>query len=412
MRACTFCTDLPLGPRPILRVSTSASILIASQAPGTKVHVSGTPWTDASGVRLREWLGMTPDEFYDVARIAILPMGLCYPGRFPQGGDLPPRPECAPRWRQRLLGAMPQLRLTLLVGSYAQEDALGRGRMTDRVRDFRQYLPRYFPLPHPSWRTGIWERKNPWFVTDVLPALRAEVRRVLGAAALAVLLAAPARAAGPDLVTLIPPPPADAGPDVAALRAQQAARTETAAAAARADVDETVFLFRDALGPGFDGRRLRRTEDLFARLAEEATASMNRAKDSWARARPSRVAPDLLPCLPVPATASYPNGHAVLGAFYAAILGHMLPERRDVLWARAARYAHARETCGLHFPSDTAAGYSAGAVLAAAALRMPAEIDAVAREELRPALGLPAEAPQPPAAAEAAQAPSEDFRVR
>ena len=184
VRACTFCADvLPLGPRPILRVSTTARVLIASQAPGTKVHVSGTPWTDASGVRLRTWLGMTPDEFYDPARVAILPMGLCYPGRLPQGGDCPPRPECAPLWRRRLLDAMPDLRLTLLVGSYAQADALGPGRMTDRVRDFRQYLPRYFPLPHPSWRTGVWEKNNPWFVTDVLPALRAEVRRVLSAGA-------------------------------------------------------------------------------------------------------------------------------------------------------------------------------------------------------------------------------------
>ena len=182
VRACTFCADvLPLGPRPILRVSTTATILIASQAPGTKVHVSGTPWTDASGVRLRTWLGITPDEFYDPARIAILPMGLCYPGRLPQGGDCPPRPECAPLWRRRLLNAMPSLRLTLLVGSYAQADALGPGRMTDRVRDFRQYLPRYFPLPHPSWRTGVWEKNNPWFVTNVLPALRAEIRRVLAA---------------------------------------------------------------------------------------------------------------------------------------------------------------------------------------------------------------------------------------
>ena len=160
-------------------MSTTATILIASQAPGTKVHASGTPWTDASGVRLRTWLGMTPEDFYDGARIAILPMGLCYPGRYPQGGDLPPRPECAPRWRARLLGAMPRLRLTLLVGSYAQADALGPGRMTDRVRGFADYLPRYFPLPHPSWRTGIWERNNPWFQTDVLPALRAHVRAVL-----------------------------------------------------------------------------------------------------------------------------------------------------------------------------------------------------------------------------------------
>ena len=184
VRACTFCAAvLPLGPRPILRVSTTATILIASQAPGTKVHVSGTPWTDASGVRLRTWLGMTPDEFYDPARVAILPMGLCYPGRLPRGGDCPPRPECAPLWRRRLLDAMPGLRLTLLVGSYAQADALGPGQMTDRVRNFRQYLPRYFPLPHPSWRTGVWEKNNPWFNTDVLPALRAEVRRVLDTSA-------------------------------------------------------------------------------------------------------------------------------------------------------------------------------------------------------------------------------------
>jgi len=181
VRACTYCANvLPLGPRPILRVSTTATILIASQAPGTKVHVSGTPWTDASGVRLRKWLGMTPEEFYDPARIAILPMGLCYPGRLPRGGDAPPRPECAPLWRRRLLDAMPSLRLTLLVGSYAQADALGPGAMTDRVQDFQKYLPRYFPLPHPSWRTGVWETRNPWFVTDVLPALRAEVRQVLG----------------------------------------------------------------------------------------------------------------------------------------------------------------------------------------------------------------------------------------
>jgi uracil-DNA glycosylase len=181
VRACTFCADvLPLGPRPILRISETATILIASQAPGTKVHISGTPWTDASGVRLRTWLGLTPEEFYDPARIAILPMGLCYPGRLPRGGDAPPRPECAPLWRQRLLDAIPNIQLTLLVGSYAQADALGPGAMTDRVRDFRQYLPRYFPLPHPSWRTEVWEKRNPWFVTDVLPALRTEVRGVLG----------------------------------------------------------------------------------------------------------------------------------------------------------------------------------------------------------------------------------------
>lgn len=179
-RACTVCAPvLPLGPRPILRVSPTARLLIASQAPGTKVHVSGTPWTDASGVRLRGWLGLSEAEFFDYARVAILPTGLCYPGRLPRGGDAPPRPECAPLWHPRLLPLMPGIRLTLLVGAYAQANALGPGAMTERVRDFRRHLPRYFPLPHPSWRTGVWERNNPWFGADVLPALRAEVRRVM-----------------------------------------------------------------------------------------------------------------------------------------------------------------------------------------------------------------------------------------
>lgn len=181
-RACRACTDLPLGPRPILRVSTTARLLIASQAPGTKVHVSGTPWTDASGHRLRGWLGMTPEAFYDGAVVAILPMGLCYPGRLPNGGDAPPRAACQALWRPQLLAAMPSIRLTLLVGTYAQVNVLGRGAMTERVRAWRSYLPRYFPLPHPSWRTGQWERDNPWFGDDVLPGLRAEVARVLAAA--------------------------------------------------------------------------------------------------------------------------------------------------------------------------------------------------------------------------------------
>ena len=180
VRACTVCAPhLPLGPRPILRVSPTATLLIASQAPGTLVHASGTPWTDASGHRLRGWLGLAPDAFYDPVRVAILPMGFCYPGRLPRGGDAPPRPECAPIWRQRLLDGMPALRLTLLVGAYAQEYALGPGRMTDRVRDFGKHLPRYFPLPHPSWRTCVWESKNPWFTAEVLPALRVEVARAL-----------------------------------------------------------------------------------------------------------------------------------------------------------------------------------------------------------------------------------------
>ncbi len=176
VRACRVCADvLPLGPRPVLRVSSSARLLIASQAPGTKVHESGIPFCDASGDRLREWLGLSTEQFYDASRVAILPKGLCYPGRQPNGGDAPPRPECAPLWRARLLGRMPALRLTLLVGTYAQVDALGPGTMTDRVRNFRDYLPRHFPLPHPSWRSRNWERKNPWFGEEVLPALRRAV---------------------------------------------------------------------------------------------------------------------------------------------------------------------------------------------------------------------------------------------
>ncbi len=176
-RACTVCAPfLPLGPRPVLHVSTTARILVASQAPGTKVHASGRSFTDASGERLRGWMGVSEAEFYDVGRVAILPMGFCYPGRLPNGGDAPPRPECAPLWRARLLGAMPAIELTLLVGSYAQAHALGPGRVEDRVRAWRDFLPRHFPLPHPSWRTTAWERRNPWFGAEVLPELRRRVR--------------------------------------------------------------------------------------------------------------------------------------------------------------------------------------------------------------------------------------------
>ena len=179
VRGCRACADaLPLGPRPVVQISSTARILVASQAPGTKVHASGIPFDDASGDRLRDWMGVPAETFYDARRIAILPVGFCYPGRN-GGGDAPPRRECAPLWRSRLLAQMPHLRLTLLVGTYAQTDALGPGRMTDRVRNFRKYLPHAFPLPHPSWRSQVWAGKNPWFETDVLPALRKEVQRVL-----------------------------------------------------------------------------------------------------------------------------------------------------------------------------------------------------------------------------------------
>ena len=180
-RACTLCTaHLPLGPRPVFRVSTTARLLIIGQAPGTKVHTTGIPWNDPSGDRLRLWLNMDRETFYDEARIAILPMGFCYPGRLPNGGDSPPRPECAPQWHPSLLALMPNIRLTLLIGTYAQAHYLGKARMTDRVRDFTRTLPRYFPLPHPSWRTTGWERKNPWFTEQALPALRKAVATALG----------------------------------------------------------------------------------------------------------------------------------------------------------------------------------------------------------------------------------------
>ena len=182
-RACTICAaHLPLGPRPVFRVSSTARLLIIGQAPGTKVHATGIPWNDPSGDRLRAWLNMDREIFYDERRIAILPMGFCYPGRLPNGGDAPPRPECFPQWHPRLRPLMPAIRLTLLIGTYAQAQALGKATMTDRVRDFSTYLPEKFPLPHPSWRTNAWERHNSWFTTQVLPALRESVMAALSSA--------------------------------------------------------------------------------------------------------------------------------------------------------------------------------------------------------------------------------------
>jgi uracil-DNA glycosylase len=179
-RACVHCAaHLPLGPRPVFRVSATARLLIIGQAPGTKVHATGVPWNDPSGERLRGWLMMDREQFYDTSRIAIVPMGFCYPGRLPNGGDAPPRPECAPLWQTKLLSAMPAIRLSLLVGGYALTHFLGKGPMTDRVRAYRDYLPMYFPLPHPSWRTTGWERNNPWFQAEALPALREAVTAVL-----------------------------------------------------------------------------------------------------------------------------------------------------------------------------------------------------------------------------------------
>jgi uracil-DNA glycosylase len=179
IRACTLCeAQLPLGPRPVLRASATARLLIVGQAPGTKVHASGIPWDDASGKRLRGWLDMTPEVFYDDARIAIVPMGFCYPGR--QGsGDAPPRPECRATWHPRLLPQLASVRLTLLFGQYAQAYFLGDRRkatLTDTVRAWREYGPALLPMPHPSPRNVGWFKANPWFEAEVVPALRERVR--------------------------------------------------------------------------------------------------------------------------------------------------------------------------------------------------------------------------------------------
>jgi uracil-DNA glycosylase len=175
-RACTVCAaHLPLGPRPVLQVDAGASILIVGQAPGTRVHETGLPWNDRSGDRLRDWLGVDRTAFYDSGRFAIVPMGLCFPGIDPKGGDRPPRPECAPLWQPRIRPLLPAIRLTLLVGSYAQAFYLGRARrpsMTETVAAWREYLPSFLPLPHPSWRNTAWLKRNPWFEADLVPVLR------------------------------------------------------------------------------------------------------------------------------------------------------------------------------------------------------------------------------------------------
>ncbi len=181
-RACTLCAaHLPLGPRPILRASTTARLLIVGQAPGTRVHETGIPFNDPSGDTLRLWLGIDRDTFYDESRIAIVPTGLCYPGKG-ASGDAPPRPECAPKWHPPLRAAMTGVRLTLLIGAYAQAYYLGPKRgatLADTVRDWRAYLPDVLPTPHPSPRNRLWLRRNPWFEAEVVPDLRRRVKKLL-----------------------------------------------------------------------------------------------------------------------------------------------------------------------------------------------------------------------------------------
>lgn len=195
IRACRRCIEAPLGtplphePRPVLRVSATARLAVVGQAPGTRVHASGVPFTDPSGVRLRAWMGVSEAEFYDASRVAIVPMGFCFPGQDGKGADLPPRAECAPHWRGRLFPLLPQLELVLLVGIYAQRWHLGSdaGRsLGETVRDWERVLARpgprrYLPLPHPSWRNNAWLKRNPWFEAELVEVLQHEVDRLIRA---------------------------------------------------------------------------------------------------------------------------------------------------------------------------------------------------------------------------------------
>lgn len=180
IRACEICAaELPRGPRPVVRASSTARLMIIGQAPSTRVHETGLSWNDASGNRLRDWMQLDREQFYDESQLAIVPMGFCYPGVDRNGGDKPPRRECAPAWHPRLLPFLEGVELTLLIGAYAQKEYLGKQRrrtMTETVAQWRDYMPTFLPLPHPSWRNTGWLRKNPWFDEDVLPVLRARVR--------------------------------------------------------------------------------------------------------------------------------------------------------------------------------------------------------------------------------------------
>ncbi|MEO8933347.1 MAG: uracil-DNA glycosylase family protein [Xanthomarina sp.] len=182
IKQCTICKDyLPLGPRPVFSAHKNSKIVIIGQAPGVKVHKSGIPWDDASGIQLRNWLGVSIEQFYNPENFAIIPMGFCYPGKG-KSGDLPPRPECAPQWHKQLFEHMPQVELILLIGIYAQRYYLkdkAKKTLTETVRNFEVYLPFYLPLPHPSPRNRFWFTKNPWFKTDILPILKLEIQRLI-----------------------------------------------------------------------------------------------------------------------------------------------------------------------------------------------------------------------------------------
>ncbi len=180
IKQCTICQDhLALGPRPVVSAHPDSKIVIIGQAPGTKVHASGIPWDDASGKQLRKWLDITDEDFYDEKKFAIIPMGFCYPGKG-KTGDLPPRPECAPQWHKPLFDELKNVDLVILIGMYAQNYYLGKQAkktLTETVANFKEYLPKYLPLPHPSPRNRFWLTKNPWFEVEVLPELRKRVKK-------------------------------------------------------------------------------------------------------------------------------------------------------------------------------------------------------------------------------------------
>jgi uracil-DNA glycosylase len=183
IRNCQICAaHLSHGVNPVFRAHPSSRVAIIGQAPGTVVHRTGIPWNDKSGDRLRDWMSISREDFYNEEIFAIVPMGFCYPGKG-KSGDLPPRPECAPKWHQPLFDLMPQIEFVLLIGSYAQQYYLGnarKGNLTKTVQSFEEYLPRYLPLPHPSPRNNLWLRKNPWFEKEAVPVLRNRIQKVLG----------------------------------------------------------------------------------------------------------------------------------------------------------------------------------------------------------------------------------------
>ncbi|MCB9251464.1 MAG: uracil-DNA glycosylase family protein [Flavobacteriales bacterium] len=183
IKRCKVCREhLPLGPNPVVRAGFNSKILVIGQAPGTKVHKSGIPWNDQSGIKLRTWLNVDESKFYDTSFFAIMPMGFCYPGKG-KGGDLPPRPECAPLWHETLLKTMRELELILCIGWYAQKYYLKencRENLTETVRNFTEYGPLFLPLPHPSPRNNIWIRRNQWFEKEVIPYLRQRVYSIIG----------------------------------------------------------------------------------------------------------------------------------------------------------------------------------------------------------------------------------------